>query len=59
MFSCYYYFKSTAVSHDGGILSAYLLSRTKFNKSPFIEIAKTPQPPFFSFELNRTAVVAA
>ena len=23
MFSCYYYFKSTAVSHDGGLLSAY------------------------------------
>ena len=27
MFSCYYYFKSTAVSHDGGILSAYNISK--------------------------------
>ena len=23
IFSCYYYFKSAAVSHDGGLLSAY------------------------------------
>lgn len=28
IFSCYYYFKCTAVSHDGGILSAYKATAT-------------------------------
>ena len=39
IFSCYYYFKCTAVSHDGGILSAY-------------EIAKMVDKGFY-FTINR------
>ena len=36
MYSCCYYFKSAAVSHDGGILSAYRLWDCSSGFNPFV-----------------------
>ncbi|WP_207653925.1 hypothetical protein, partial [Pseudobutyrivibrio ruminis] len=51
MFSCYYYFKSSAVSHDGGLLSAYG-SSILFTLSEIKQLINDPQNAFFIILTN-------